>query len=179
MRYARVTERSLPRVASCSVVHALNFILVADVATRTLRLATLALFCFYRFMNVFTKILIVAFIIACISLMSIINLTTPSQAGAIGILSVFISAYIMILCILSFFIYGIAKIMSKAASIASANSKLGSLTLRRSYYFSSVISIAPIIILSMQSVGSIGAYELGLVFLLITIGCLYVAKRTA
>ncbi|MDB5165118.1 MAG: rane protein of unknown function [Candidatus Saccharibacteria bacterium] len=51
--------------------------------------------------------------------------------------------------------------------------------LSRAYYFSSVVSLSPVMLVGMQSVGGIGVYECGLVALFTIIGCVYIAKRTA
>ena len=129
-------------------------------------------------MNLFTKLLIALMLLATVGLVIILNFTTPAQAGAVGILSAFILAYIVVVSVMSFFMYGIAKILFRAVSIVGVNPKLTPLTLRRAYYFSSVIGLAPVLLLSMQSVGTLSVYEFGLVFLLVMIGCVYVAKRT-
>ena len=51
------------------------------------------------------------------------------------------------------------------------------LSLRRSYYYATVIAATPIMIIGLQSVGSIGVYELLLVIIFAAIGCLYISKR--
>lgn len=56
---------------------------------------------------------------------------------------------------------------------------LPSLTIRRSYYFSSVLALAPVMFIGMQSVGEVGIYEVVLVLLFVGIACVYVAKRTS
>lgn len=52
------------------------------------------------------------------------------------------------------------------------------MTLGRSYYFASVIALAPVMVVGMQSVGEVGLYELLLVILFVGIACVYIAKRT-
>jgi hypothetical protein len=51
------------------------------------------------------------------------------------------------------------------------------MSFRRAYYFSTVLAAAPVMLVGLQSVGSIGIYELILVILFEVIGCLYIAKR--
>jgi len=51
------------------------------------------------------------------------------------------------------------------------------LTLKRSYYFSTIIAAAPIMLIGLQSVGSVNIYEVLLVVIFVFIGCLYISKR--
>ena len=51
------------------------------------------------------------------------------------------------------------------------------LSFRRSYYFSTVLAAAPVMLIGLQSVGSVGIYEFILVMLFVVIGCVYIAKR--
>lgn len=51
------------------------------------------------------------------------------------------------------------------------------LTYKRAYYFSTVIAAAPVMLIGLQSVGSIGIYEILLVALFTVVGCIYISKR--
>ena len=52
------------------------------------------------------------------------------------------------------------------------------LSLRKAYYFASVMGLAPVMFIGMQSVGEVGFYELVLIILFVGISCMYIAKRS-
>lgn len=129
--------------------------------------------------NILAKFLLLAMTLSLFLLILLLQYTTPTRAGAIGILCVFILTYIFIVSLLSFLMYGISRIIVKASRLFAVRKPLEVMSLKRAYYFSSVIGLAPVILIGMQSVGSLGIYEVGLVVLLVVIGCIYIAKRTA
>lgn len=125
-----------------------------------------------------SKALVVVGVISAVLLIVILNTTTPDSAGATGVLGVFIVGYLLVLSALTFLLFGISKAVTRVTNTITVQKPVESLSLRRAYYYSTVIAFAPVIIVSMQSVGGVGVYELGLIILLVAIGCLYVTKRT-
>jgi hypothetical protein len=117
-------------------------------------------------------------VIAAIVLLFFVTITTPTQAGPLGILVVFLCLYIIIFSGLTFLIYGSQRLIVKLSSPFTARKPLHPITLSKSYYFSSVLSLAPVMLIGMQSVGGIGVYELVLGVLFVAIGCVYIAKRS-
>lgn len=51
------------------------------------------------------------------------------------------------------------------------------LPFRKAYYLSTVLAAAPVMLIGLQSVGSVGIYEVILVFIFEIVACLYVARR--
>lgn len=125
------------------------------------------------------KALIVIAVLSGVILTFIVNMTTPASAGAFGVLAVFVFAYLLLLSIMTFALYAISKLLSLIARTFATRRPVEVMSLRKCYYYSTIIALVPIIIVSMQSVGGIGVYELGLIFLLVLIGCIYVTKRTS
>lgn len=125
------------------------------------------------------KLLIAVAILSGMALFVTINTTVPASAGASGVLAVFVLTYLFLLSLCSFMIYGISQGVSFFVKSFSGGQSQHTMSLHRAYYFSTIIALAPVIVMSMQSVGDVGIYELGLIGLLIGLGCLYVAKRTA
>jgi len=117
-------------------------------------------------------------IAAAIVLLFFVTITTPTEAGPLGILVVFLCLYVVIFSALSFLILASQRIIVKLSSPFTARKPLQPISFSRSYYLSSVISLAPVMLIGMQSVGGIGVYELGLVMLFVTIGCVYIVKRS-
>lgn len=103
--------------------------------------------------------------------------TTPATAGPFGLLVIFISAYLTSLGLISFFLYGGSRILVYASAGFTMKKPLQPLSFRRAYYYSTVLAAGPVMLIGLQSVGSVGIYELILVILFEVIGCLYVTKR--
>ena len=103
--------------------------------------------------------------------------TTPASAGPFGLLVIFISAYLSFLGLISFFLSGVSRVIVYVSSGFTTRRPLKVMSFRRAYYFSTVLAAAPVLLIGLQSVGSIGIYELLLVVLFVGIGCLYISKR--
>lgn len=125
------------------------------------------------------KILIAAAILSGVALAMILNMTTPANAGAFGILAVFLFAYVFVLSVLTFLIYGTFRLVAYVMGVFVVRRPVVGMSLSRAYYYATVLAIVPVIIISMQSVGAVGPYELLLIGLLVLIGCIYVTKRTS
>jgi hypothetical protein len=117
----------------------------------------------------------VAIVILAISL----HVTQPSTVGPLGILIVFILMYVSVLGILTFSLYGMSVVISKVSVSFTAKKPIHPLTLGRSYYFSSVLGLAPVMLIGMQSVAEVGVYDVLLIVLFVVIACTYISKRTS
>lgn len=123
-------------------------------------------------------------VIASISVIStallfiLLRMTAPATIGPLGILFVFILMYLSVLGVVTFAILMINRVVIRTSSYPKNGPNDQPMTTRRAYYFASVIALAPVIIVGMQSVGEIGVYDLLLVILFVVIGCIYIAKRT-
>lgn len=125
------------------------------------------------------KLLIIIGLASAGLLLVLMNITTPVTAGAVGILAVFLLGYVIMTVVITFTVYLIEKLLRKTVGELSRNRTSTPFTLKKAYYYSSVVALAPVIFVSLQSVGGIGIYEVILVFLLVALGCLYIAKRTS
>lgn len=124
------------------------------------------------------RILAVSLTVAVMLLIITLQTTTPVTIGPLGILFVFILMYVSVLCALTFLLYGFSAAVVRMSSSVTLKRPLRQLSLGRSYYFSSVIALAPVMLIGMQSVGEVGFYEVGLVVVFIVISTVYIAKRT-
>lgn len=126
----------------------------------------------------FGKLLFIAGLVSAGLLLLLLNLTTPSSAGAFGIFAIFLLGYVVVMVVTTYGLWFVAKLLVRfGGRVAFLRRTSHVMTLRRSYYYASVIALAPVIIVSLQSVGSVGLYEVVLVVLFVALGCLYVAKR--
>ena len=106
-----------------------------------------------------------------------LNVTTPATAGPFGILVIFIFAYLSSLGVMTFFLFFINRVIAYVSVMFVARKPYHSLSFKRSYYFSTIIAAAPVMLVGLQSVGATGLYESILVFVFVVIGCLYVSKK--
>lgn len=110
-------------------------------------------------------------------LLILLNLTTPSTVGAGGVLAIFFLGYIVTLVVVTFGLWGTTKVLFKFAGETRFLRTTRRLSLVRSYYYATVIAFAPVLLVSLQSVGGVGIYEVGLVALFVVLGCIYIARR--
>ena len=124
------------------------------------------------------KILIsLATLVSLCLLIILLNFTTPVSAGPFGVLAIFLFAYISCLGVVTILIYFASRLFAHLSGLFMSRKPLDSLSFRRSYYFSTVLSSIPIMLIGLQSVGKVGFYEYLLVFIFAFIGCLYIYKK--
>lgn len=123
-------------------------------------------------------------LIATISLASLVVLslmltfTSPATAGPFGLLVIFVTAYLTFVGVISFFLFGINRLIVMVSSGMTLRKPLLKMEFRRAYYFSTVLAAAPVMLIGLQSVQSIGVYEFILVIIFEAVACVYVSKRT-
>jgi hypothetical protein len=110
-------------------------------------------------------------------LIVLLNITTPATAGPFGILVIFFLAYLSLLGVMTFLLYGASWVIAHLSTAFVARRPFEAFTFKHAYYYSSVVTAAPIMLIGLQSVGSVGIYEFILVSFFVFIGCLYVSKR--
>lgn len=124
------------------------------------------------------RIIGVSVAVAFVGLFLMLQTTTPSTIGPLGILFIFILAYVLVLGVLTFLLFVLSRLFLRVSRFFNSKKPHQPLTLLRAYYFSSVLSLGPIIFMGMQSVGEVGVYDALLVFLFVGVACFYVSKRT-
>lgn len=107
----------------------------------------------------------------------LLNITTPATAGPFGILVIFILAYLSLLGVMTFLLHGASWVIAHLSTALVARRPFEAFTFKHAYYYSTVVAAAPIMLIGLQSVGSVGIYEFILVSFFVFIGCLYVSKR--
>lgn len=123
------------------------------------------------------KVVITSAIISLCLLAVLLNVTTPATIGPFGILAVFILGYVSLLGVVAYFFYGFNRLISNLSTAFTVKKPLSPMTFKRAYYYSTVISAIPIMLIGLQSVGSVGVYEVILVIIFGVIGCIYISKR--
>ena len=122
-------------------------------------------------------------IIATISLASLcllswmLTFTSPASAGPFGLLVIFITAYLTFVGLISFFLFGINRFIVFVTSGMTVSRPFPRLSFKRAYYYSTVLAAAPVMLVGLQSVQTIGLYEVILVVIFETVACLYINRR--
>lgn len=106
-----------------------------------------------------------------------LTFTTPATAGPFGLLVIFITAYLTFIGLISFFLYGISKLIASVSAGMTVRKPITAMTFRRAYYFSTVLAAAPVMLIGLQSVQPINIYELLLVVIFEVVACVYVSRR--
>ena len=106
-----------------------------------------------------------------IVLIFIMNLTTPSEIGPLGVLVFFTLFYLICLGIVTLLCGAFFFLMKKMK-----NEKFKKIE-KKSYYYGSILAFVPVVLIFLRSSGGIGLLELGLVTLFAVVGCFYVSKR--
>jgi hypothetical protein len=71
----------------------------------------------------------------------------------------------------------VSRLVTYLSVTLTVKKPISALTFRDAYYYSTVVAIAPVMLVGLQSVNAIGIYEYGLVALFVVIGWLYITKR--
>lgn len=129
--------------------------------------------------NMLGRIVVSSSIVAVVLLVVLLQTTTPATIGPLGILVAFILMYLSVLGALTFLLFGISKLIHRLSVSFTVKKPLQGLTFNKAYYFSSVIALAPIMFIGMQSVSEVSFYDIILVVTFAAIACVYIAKRTS
>lgn len=127
--------------------------------------------------NMLEKIIPFTTIASLCLLALVLNTTTPASAGPFGILAIFIFAYLAALGLMTHLLYWVSRIISHLMTTVAGRKSTRGMTFKKAYYYSTVLAASPIMLIGLQSVGSIGGYEFVLVLLFTVIGCVYITRR--
>lgn len=106
-----------------------------------------------------------------------LTFTSPASAGPFGLLVIFISAYLSFVGAISFFLFGMNRLIVALFSGATARKPMRPMEFRRAYFFSTVLAAAPIMFVGLQSVGGLNFYSVLLVIVFEVVACVYVSRR--
>ena len=121
------------------------------------------------------KVLATATLVAFVLLSAILQSTSPSTSHPVVILLVFALIYVLALGVLTFLLVSINRAI--VSLVPEHKKRVSSMSLERSYYFASVLALAPVLLLGVLSVGHLGIYEIILVVLFEIVACFYIARR--
>lgn len=123
------------------------------------------------------KIIVSSTLIAFMILVIVLQTTNPSTVGPLGLLAVFFLLYVIILGCMTELLWVGSKTVAWLSKRLRTRRPIHPMLLTRAYYYSTVLALGPVMMLAMQSIGSLGAYELVLIALFLGVGMLYVSRR--
>lgn len=118
-------------------------------------------------------------LIAAIIVVVVLFSTNPHQSGPIGILAFFVALYIALLGVIAFVLYGVSCGLARVAPKFWTRRPIESVSLLHSYYYASVLALAPILLVGIGSVGKIDIGEIALVVIFVTAATIYVRRMVA
>ena len=108
----------------------------------------------------------------------ILSMTNPTAVGPLGVLAFFACAYLFFVCL--FFVLLIVLVQRITARFVREKNQIQLTNMssnNKSYYYSTVVALVPVIYVGMQSVGGAGLFEIILLLLFEVLACFYVYKR--
>jgi hypothetical protein len=106
-----------------------------------------------------------------LSIFIFMNITSPLQSGPLSVLVVFVLVYMFITSTL----YGSVIVGHKLARFFGWQQPLHR---KQLYYLVSVVGLAPVFFLALNTLGQLEIREVLLVILLLAMGCFYVMRRS-
>ena len=122
------------------------------------------------------RVLIIAALFAAIGLVWVTQVTTPASVHPLVILFVFAMLYVLVLVVLTFFIFWSSRLFVRFFRPKSSVERSG-LTLNRAYIYATVLAFAPVVLLAMKSVGQESFGDVLLVLLFEVLACFYVWRQ--
>lgn len=109
-------------------------------------------------------------VLAAALLFLVLNTTSPLSVGPAGILMVFALIYLLVLSVLFAILVLTLKISNKMLNRYWVSEK-------RLYYMAAIISMAPVFILALNTIGQLDLKDFVLVVLLVFVACFYVTRK--
>ena len=120
-------------------------------------------------MKIISFIALVALILTAV----ILNATSPSSAGPFGILAFFVCLYVLFICLTYVVFLTSERIAAKFLNFKNSRNE----SKYKTYYYSTVVSLAPGIYVGMQSMGDVGIFEILLLGVFELLACFFIHKR--
>ena len=122
------------------------------------------------------RFILLSSLMSSVAISLIFNMTSPEQLNPAAVVAVFILLYAiffgLILIVVKLY-FRIKKYLYRNLVVNPKNT----IRARKSYLYIAVISFLPILFIAMQSIKSVGIYELLLMMAVIALACFYVYKR--
>lgn len=106
----------------------------------------------------------------------IVHAVTPMGVGPLGILAFFLCLYVATASICYLVMAATRRVVMRVVR-RDVHRRLAAVTPLKLYYYASIVGLMPVILLGMQSIGGVTAWDILLLTLFLGLGCFYVHKR--
>ena len=106
-----------------------------------------------------------------------LTMTRPGEVGPFGVLAFFVLLYLSAGSIIYMLLTGIIYVFMRVLPPGSLRLWLENVSHTKVYYYTTVLALAPVVLLGMASVGSIGGLDIVLVVLFEILACFYISRR--
>lgn len=106
----------------------------------------------------------------------LVHTVTPMSVGPLGILAFFVCLYIATASCCYLVLIAARHVVIRVVR-HNIYRGLASVTPLKLYYYASIIGLIPVILLGMQSIGGVTAWDILLLVLFLGLGCFYIHKR--
>ncbi len=127
--------------------------------------------------GMFIRVAAISTIVSAVVLFLVLAYTSPATAGPLGLLLLFVSAYVLFVGCISAVIYGVRRLIVFTFQNTPRAVPLKPMAFRRAYHYAVPLAAAPVMLIGLQSVSPIGLKEFILVAIFEVIACIYVSKR--
>lgn len=110
------------------------------------------------------RLILLVSLVATIVLLAMLNLTTPTEIGPLGVLVFFTMVYAAVFGFAVLVLWGLRKAAGKEL-------------VRKDYYYAVTVAFGPIMLLLVQSFDNLNFFTIGLVVLFVFLLCFLVKKR--
>lgn len=125
----------------------------------------------------FVRVAVISIIVSALVLFLVLAYTSPATAGPLGLLLLFVSAYVLFVGCISAVIYGVRRLVVLTFQNTPRAVPLKPLPFRRAYHYAVPLAAAPVMLIGLQSVSPVGLKEFVLVAIFEVIACVYVSRR--
>ena len=112
----------------------------------------------------FHRLMLLFSLIAIIVILAMINLTTPTSVGSLGVLVFFTMIYIVIFGVVNLLVAGFYRIMGKKNRS------------KKERYIAATIAFAPVMLLLIQSFGVLNLATIGATIAVVFMGCFIINR---
>ena len=106
-----------------------------------------------------------------------LTMTRPGEVGPFGVLALFVLLYLSAGSIIYMLLTGIIYVLMRVLPPGSLRLWLENVSHTKVYYYTTVLALAPVVLLGMASVGSIGGLDIVLVAVFEILACFYISRR--
>ena len=125
----------------------------------------------------FVRVVVAVLLVTSVAFVSLTSSVSPSGAHPAVLLLVFLLLYILFLLVILLLSIGVVRVRQRSMHGSGDRSMSERALLRRAYMYASVVALAPVIGIAINTVGGVSWREIALIIAFEGIALFYVWKR--